>query len=374
MNLFFYGTLRDEGLLDIVLGESAEGVRISPAELEGHGVFWAKGQSFPMIAPAHGTLIGVLVEGLTDTHVARLNFYEGGFAYDLRDITVHAEGRVVECQVYWPADPSLEPDEVWRLSDWKQSWGSLSREAAHEVMSYFGLWSTTQLAQRFPMIRARAQSKLFATQYAPPVDQRSDRTLADVTFEDTTRSHAGFFALDVVQLRHRKFDGATSDSLTREVFIGTDAAIVLPYDPINDQVLMVEQFRMGPSGRRDPNPWCLEPVAGLVDPGETPETCAMRECVEEADVALSRLEKVSQGYSSPGASSEYFFLYVGLCDLSCHSEGTGGLDTENEDIRTHIVSFDRAMALVDTGEINVIPTILCLNWLARHRSRLRRGA
>lgn len=374
MNLFFYGTLRDEVLLNIVLGDDASTLRISHAQLDGHGVFWAKGKSFPMIAGSEGVLDGVLVEGLSDTHVARLNYYEGGFSYDLRDITVHSGGKEEQCQVYWPSDPSLIPDEPWHLSDWQQSWGALSRLAAKEAMSNFGRWSAEQLIQRFPMVRARAQSKLFAAGYAPPMAQRAGGTLNDISLENTTRSHAGFFALDVMQLRHRKFDGSTSESLIRECFIGTDAAIVLPYDPKTDQILLVEQFRMGPTGRHDPNPWCLEPVAGLVDAGETPETCAKRECVEEAGLHLTGLETVSKGYSSPGASSEYFFLYVGLCDLSNQSEGQGGLATENEDIRTHILSFERAMDLVDTGEINVIPTILCLTWLARHRSRLRGGA
>lgn len=374
MNLFFYGTLRDEVLLDIVLGESAKSVRISPARLEGHGVFWAKDQSFPMITEADGVLNGVLVEGLTQAHIERLNYYEGGFDYDLRDITVSAGDREVACQVYWPMDDSLVPGEPWRLSDWKQSWGALSRLAAEEAMGYFGNWSADLLAQRFPMLRARAQSKLFASEYAPPMDQRAGGSRDDLTFERAFRSHAGFFALDVMQLRHRKFDGTTSESLTREVFVGTDAAIVLPYDPVTDQILLVEQFRMGPTGRHDPNPWCLEPVAGLVDPGETPEDCAMRETVEEAGINLIRLESVSKGYSSPGASSEFFYLYVGLCDLSGITEGNGGLATEHEDIRTHILSYDRAMNLVETGEINVIPTILCLTWLARHRDRLRGGA
>ncbi|MDP7149913.1 MAG: NUDIX domain-containing protein [Paracoccaceae bacterium] len=374
MNLFFYGTLRDQALLDIVLGKPGGDLRISPAQLDGHGVFWAKGQSFPMIAQSDGCLDGLLVENLTDTHIARLNFYEGGFAYDLRDMTVASMGKNVACQVYWPSDSALIAGEEWLLSDWQDKWGDLSRIAANEAMGYFPSWTATELAQRFPMIRARAQTRIQAKKYAPPVDQRAERSLQDVTIENAARAHAGFFAYDILQLRHRKFDGTISDRLTREVFVGTDAAIVLPYDPVTDQLLLVEQWRTGPTGRHDPNPWCLEPVAGLVDPGETPESCAMREAVEEAEVTLTRLEKVAQGYSSPGASTEYFFLYVGLCDLSDKVESHAGLASENEDIRTHILGFERAMELLETGEINVIPTILTLTWLARHRLRLRGAA
>ena len=131
---------------------------------------------------------------------------------------------------------------------------------------------------------------------------------------------------------------------------------------------------MGPTGRHDPVPWCLEPVAGLIDPGEDPETCAIREAKEEADLDLHTLEFVSKGYSSPGASSEYFFLYVGLCTLPESQTKIGGVVDEGEDIRSHILGFSDAMRLVDSGEINVIPTVLCLNWLARHRDRIRRAS
>ena len=78
-------------------------------------------------------------------------------------------------------------------------------------------------------------------------------------------------------LRAPLFGGGQSAPLLREVFVATDAALVLPYDPLRDRVLLVEQFRMGPYGRGDPRPFLLEPVAGRIDAGETPEEAARRE-------------------------------------------------------------------------------------------------
>ena len=374
-NLFFYGSLRDEALLRIVLGDDDANIELRPGTLNDHVVNWAKGRPFPMISKQTGAQAnGLLAMSLTKDQVDRINFYEGGFSYDLGQTSAKTSDGDVACEVYYPQEGLFQRGAPWLLSDWQRDWGELSREAAVEAMSYYGEISANDLVQRFPRLRARADTRLRAHTSDNPTHLRAGLTAGDVTKESVIRAHSGFYALDVMQLRHQKFDGTTSGALRREVFVGTDATIVLPYDPVSDKVLMVEQFRMGPTGRGDPVPWCLEPVAGLIDPGEDPETTAIREAKEEADIDLTALEFVSKGYSSPGASSEYFYLYIGLCTLPDVPSGTTGMVDEGEDIRSHILSFNDAMAHVDSGEINVIPTVLCLNWLARHRDRLRAGS
>jgi ADP-ribose pyrophosphatase len=115
----------------------------------------------------------------------------------------------------------------------------------------------------------------------------------------------------------------------------------------------------------------LEPVAGRVDAGETPEETAHRECAEEAGLKLRSLELISRHYCTPGTSSEYFHLYLGLCDLPRLGHGLGGLDSEHEDIRTHVISYDRAIELLHTGEADNGPLVLSLIWLSRERDRVR---
>lgn len=246
-------------------------------------------------------------------------------------------------------------------------------EAAAEILSYRGRLSMPEIAARRQMILARAWARGAARQAAPS-DRRSARPARDVEVGSVTVAHEGFFLTRLYHLRHPLFAGGMSEELSREVFVTSDAALVLPYDPASDRLLLVEQFRMGPFGRGDPKPWVLEPVAGRVDAGETPEACARRECREEAHLTLSGLEHISSHYCSPGSSTEVYHCFVGLCDLAQRKGGLAGLGDEHEDIATHVLSFDEAMALTRSGEINIGPLLLMLLWLERERPRLRAAA
>ncbi len=182
---------------------------------------------------------------------------------------------------------------------------------------------------------------------------------------------AGFFAVEEFDMVFRRFDGSLSQPVSREVFIGCDAVTVLPYDPLRDRVLVIEQVRTGPMARGDANPWQLEAVAGRIDAGETPEVAARREAVEEAGLHMGRLEFVAGYYPSTAAFSEYLFSYIGLCDLPDGVAGVFGAEEEAEDIRGVLLSFGELIAALAGGEIANAPLILTVLWLQRERGRLR---
>jgi ADP-ribose pyrophosphatase len=112
-------------------------------------------------------------------------------------------------------------------------------------------------------------------------------------------------------------------------------------------------------------------VAGRVDPGETPDQAAHREAGEEAGLVLRHLERISSSYPSPGSTSEFFHIFVGLCDLPDRSADLGGVASEDEDIRSHILPFAQFQDLLDRDLLTVGPLVLAGHWLARHRARLR---
>lgn len=372
MNLFFYGTLCHLPLLELVL--EGETYKARAASLGGHRVNWVKDQPFPMISTASADEIarGLLVEELSETAVARLNFYEGGFDYSLRDITVQPEGGApVAAQVYFP-DPGLwSAGAPWSLSDWAEAQAEMTLEAAAEVMAAFGHVSPQEIAARFPMIRTRAASRVRARRDLSPTNLRVDYGSGDIKITSETQPYTRFFAMKEQDLSFRRYDGSMSETVNRAAFMGGDAVILLPYDPVRDRVMLIEQFRMGPHMRHDPRPWLLEPIAGRIDGMEAPETCAEREAAEEAGLSFDRLIALPGHYPSPGASSEYFYTYIALCDLPDGAGGIGGLESEAEDIRSHVISFDHMMKLASSGEPNCGPLLLCAYWLMAHRADLR---
>lgn len=372
-SFFCYGSLRHLPLLEIVLGRAVADIGVVQATLENHAVYWAKDQSFPMIVPEPGaSAAGLVIDGLSDTDMARLDFYESGFEYDLSPVpVVSAAGETTQALVFFPDAALWSPGAYWSLADWERDFGAQSREAATDVMSYFGSKTNQEIVAMFPMIKARATARLNARAAQRP---RSPSGMGDgnVRIVERNRAYADFFALDEYHLSFDRFDGTPSETIKRAVFLGGDAAIILPYDPVRDRVLLVEQFRMGPLGRGDPDLWQLEPVAGLLDAGETPEETARREAVEEAGLTMGRIETVAECYPSPGGSSSFFYIYVGFADLPDTLIGSGGgLDSEAEDIRSHLIDFDVLMKMSETCAIRNAPLALAALWLARHRDRLR---
>lgn len=179
----------------------------------------------------------------------------------------------------------------------------------------------------------------------------------------------GFLRLERYRLRHGLFAGGWSDPLVRELVERGRSVAVLPYDPVRDEVVLIEQFRIGaleaPGG-----PWLIEIVAGMLDAGESPAAVARRESLEEAGCRLGRLIPVCDYLVSPGGTSERIALYCGEADAALVG-GVHGIAEEGEDIRALAVGLDEALAMVDSGRINSASPIIALQWLALNRERVR---
>lgn len=179
----------------------------------------------------------------------------------------------------------------------------------------------------------------------------------------------GFYQLDRVQLRHELFAGGMGREISREIFVRHDAVCVLPYDPQRDEVVLIEQFRVGAMGKTA-NPWLIELVAGLIDKDEQPEEVAHREAQEEAGLTFSALWPMTQYFPSPGGSTEFVHLYLGRCDSS-GAGGLHGLMEEAEDIRVSVWAFEDALQAVRDGRISNAASIIALQWLALNRVEVR---
>lgn len=350
--LFFYGSLCHIPLLEVVLGRVQGRIDIRPAHLNDHLVSWVKDEPFPMIAEkTRYQAQGILVQYLSDEDVARLRFYEGGFDYDLKTVSVICNGDAISAEVFFPEACLWSAGAEWNLQDWITQWGTVSLSAAGEVMEHYGVKSGQEIAHLLPFFRARGWAKVLA-KTSMDLELRCETQRGAVTLQPRSDGYAGFFRLESFNISHPRFDGTQSEALDRVAFVGYDAALVLPYDPKRDLVLLIEQLRYGPVLRGDPQPWVLEPVAGLVDAGEAPMEAARREAFEEAGLDLQDIRPMMNVYPSPGYSTEFFHCFLAVCDLDVGLEKVHESQSESEDIRKHVVSFDRAMELLDSGEIN----------------------
>jgi ADP-ribose pyrophosphatase len=197
------------------------------------------------------------------------------------------------------------------------------------------------------------------------VKERSDVEV--IRCEDV---YQGYLKVRRYRLRHRLFDGSWSTEMTREVMERAHAVAVLPYDPTRDEVVLIEQFRMGifDAGH---DPWSIECVAGLIEADESLEDVAYREVEEETGLEVTALQQVHRMYASPGVFSEHVWIYVARVDAS-EAGGIFGLDHEHEDIRAFTCPLDQALKMLDDGQILVSHSLIALQWLALHRDEMRR--
>lgn len=191
----------------------------------------------------------------------------------------------------------------------------------------------------------------------------------DVEVLAVETGYKGFFRINRYRLRHKLFAGGWSANLTRELFERGHAAAMLPYDPVRDQIVLLEQFRVGALGS-DNSPWLLEMVAGMIEPGESASEVMVREAEEEAGLVVGRSRFALSYLVSPGGTSERIHVYVGEVD-SRKATGLHGLAEEGEDIRLHVVSREQAYRWVEEGRIDNAATVIALQWLQLHLAEIR---
>lgn len=187
-------------------------------------------------------------------------------------------------------------------------------------------------------------------------------------FEKKT-CYEGFFKLVRYRLKHSLFAGGWSGELLREVLERGHAAAVLPYDPISEQVVMIEQFRPGAIGHAN-GTWLWEIVAGILEPGEAPSEVVHREAVEEIGCPVSDIIHICDFFASPGCTDETTALFCGRVDAA-QACGIHGLAEEHEDILVHVVSLSIALEMLQNHNIHFAPAIIALQWLVLHREEVR---
>ena len=191
----------------------------------------------------------------------------------------------------------------------------------------------------------------------------------DVRVLEAEVAYQGHFTLRRLTLQHRRFGGGWSAPMVRELFERGDAVGVLPYNPVDDSLVMIEQFRPG-AIRGGDSPWMLELIAGVVEPGERDEDVVHREAMEEAGCEVSDLVPIASLLPSAGACSEQVRLFCGRVNAAAIG-GIRGLQDEGEDILVHSIAREEALQMLQQDRIPNGHTLIALQWLQIHGDELR---
>ncbi len=366
--VFVYGTLQDDDILGTVLDGNLPACH--PARLSGYRLTRALEGSYPVLVPAPDDAAhGLLLTDLSVSAIDRLAYFEAAFGYHLTEHQIETETGPRMAGVFASSNAPEGSTGAWELSSWQNSGLPVFLEIATELMGHYDPRSGRPAAAIYAGVFRRSLARRQAAAADIPQSFRHNAQLDAVTLDQREALYTGFFAMERLTYVHPRFDGGIQAGITREVFLSGDAVSVLPWDPVTDTVLLIEQLRSGPVARQDPAPWLVEPIAGICDHDETIEAAARREAVEEAGLDLGEMVKLAEYYSSPGATSEYLTGFVARADLS-GAGGLFGLDNEGEDIRAMVVPLETALAAIDTGEIRTGPLVILLLALARRRAAL----
>lgn len=193
-------------------------------------------------------------------------------------------------------------------------------------------------------------------------------TSNDVEITSVKPVYNGFFTMQEYLFTHKCFDGTQSGTVKRELFERGHAVGVLPYDPILNEFVLIEQFRIGALATSS-TPWLIEIIAGMIDEGETDVDVCHRESMEEAGIELENLTKAMSYLSSPGGTTERIHIFIAKTDAE-KAHGIHGLETESEDIKVHRVDEQTALEWLENGHIDNAAAVIALQWFFMNKSTL----
>lgn len=154
-------------------------------------------------------------------------------------------------------------------------------------------------------------------------------------------------------------------TLSRETYDRGNGATILLYNREHQQVMLTRQFRF-PAYVNAHDGMLIETCAGLLDQDD-PETCIRKEIEEETGYRIENVRKIFEAFMSPGSVTERLFFFVGEYFTQDKVSEGGGVAAEGEDIEVLEMSLDKALALIETGDIMDAKTIMLLQYAKLNR-------
>ncbi|MCM4153489.1 GDP-mannose pyrophosphatase NudK [Arenibacter sp. N53] len=169
-----------------------------------------------------------------------------------------------------------------------------------------------------------------------------------------------WYKLEKITFDYLKKEGSW-EAQSREAYDRGNGAAILLYNKRKGTVILTRQFRMPTYINGNESGMMIEVCAGLLD-GDHPEDCIKKETEEETGYKLDQVEKVFESYMSPGSVTEILYFFIGSYEEKMKVSDGGGADSETENIEVLEIPFDKALAMMVTGEIKDAKTIMLLQY------------
>ena len=169
-----------------------------------------------------------------------------------------------------------------------------------------------------------------------------------------------WYTLRKVTFDYLQKDG-TWKTQSREAYDRGNGATILLYNKENKTVILTRQFRMPTFINGNETGFLIEACAGLLDK-DNPEDCIKRETEEETGYQVKDVQKIFEAYMSPGSVTEILYFFVAAYSKQLQVHKGGGLEHEQEDIEVMEITLDKAMEMINTGEIKDGKTIMLLQY------------
>jgi ADP-ribose pyrophosphatase len=196
--------------------------------------------------------------------------------------------------------------------------------------------------------------------------------LPDAPFDilNRERLHDGWLKVDRYTVRQHLMRGGTTPEITREVVLAGEVSAVIPYDPVRNQVVLIEQARL-PAQIGGFRALSVEIPAGLIEPGETPVEVAVRETMEESGCRLiGEPLPILRLMMSQGNMHQPIHLFCGRVDAST-ARGYHGVAEEHEEIRVVVQDIEQLRADLDAGRHENGSLLVGAYWLLANLDKLR---
>jgi len=173
-----------------------------------------------------------------------------------------------------------------------------------------------------------------------------------------------WYVLKKVTYEYSTKDG-TKQIQSREAYDRGNGATILLYNKQQRTVILTKQFRLPSFINGNDSGMLIEACAGLLDK-DNPEDCIRRETEEETGYNITDVRKIFEAYMSPGSVTEILYFFIAEYSASMKVNKGGGVEHEEENIEVLELNFDKAISMIDTGEIKDGKTIMLLQYIKLH--------